>query len=85
MLFFKIGTIAGNLMTKHRYREFPSDIFLILETIGAKLVLANSSTDVKPVDVQSFLDQDMNKRVLLTVSLPALDCDTFVLCTYKVR
>lgn len=31
------GTIAGNLMIKHQYPEFPSDVFLLLETVGATL------------------------------------------------
>lgn len=32
-----VGTIAGNLMIKHQHREFTSDIFLIFETVGAKM------------------------------------------------
>nr|CAD7401852.1 unnamed protein product [Timema cristinae] len=31
------GTIAGNLSIKHQYNEFPSDMFLMLETVGATL------------------------------------------------
>lgn len=34
-----IGTLAGNLSIKHQHNEFPSDIFLIFETVGAKLVI----------------------------------------------
>lgn len=37
LYFYKAGTIAGNLMIKHAHREFPSDIFLTLEALGAKL------------------------------------------------
>ena len=33
------GTLAGNLMLKHAHREFPSDVFLLLETIGAMLTI----------------------------------------------
>lgn len=32
-----MGTIAGNLSLKHQHPEFPSDIFLVLETVGALL------------------------------------------------
>ena len=34
-----VGTIAGNLATKHKHNEFPSDVFLMLESIGAKITL----------------------------------------------
>ena len=33
------GTIAGNLMIKHQHHEFISDIFLILESVGATVTL----------------------------------------------
>lgn len=33
------GTVAGNLMIKHKYQEFPSDVFVILEAIGATISL----------------------------------------------
>ena len=28
------GTLAGNLMLKHAHNDFPSDVFLSLETVG---------------------------------------------------
>jgi xanthine dehydrogenase/oxidase len=31
------GTIAGNLAMKHEHNEFPSDMYLMLETVGATL------------------------------------------------
>jgi xanthine dehydrogenase/oxidase len=34
-----VATIAGNLMMKYTNLEYPSDIFLIMEAIGAKIVL----------------------------------------------
>lgn len=34
-----VGTIGGNLMIKHQHPEFPSDLFLLLETVGAKLTV----------------------------------------------
>ena len=36
------GTIAGNLMLKHAHQYFPSDLFLMLETIGANIVVASA-------------------------------------------
>lgn len=34
-----MGTVAGNLMVKHRQPTFSSDVFLLLETVGATLVI----------------------------------------------
>lgn len=39
----QIGTLAGNLMLKHTYNQFPSDIFVILETAGAKLTIGKNN------------------------------------------
>lgn len=35
--FLKIGTLAGNLMMKRQHYEFPSDIYVMLEAVGATL------------------------------------------------
>lgn len=35
----QVGTIAGNLSIKHEHPEFPSDMFLILVTVGATLTI----------------------------------------------
>ncbi len=32
------ATLGGNLMLKHAHGQFPSDIFVLLESVGAKLV-----------------------------------------------
>lgn len=35
--YMQIGTLAGNLMMKYRFNDFPSDIFVVLEAAGATL------------------------------------------------
>lgn len=45
----QVGTIAGNLTIKHQHNEFPSDLFLLLETIGAKLVIGKN--DFKKIEI----------------------------------
>jgi hypothetical protein len=40
---FQTGTIAGNLAMKHEHNKFPSDIYLILETVGATLNIGELS------------------------------------------
>lgn len=36
------GTLGGNLMIKHQRNEFPSDLFLLCETVGAKITISMS-------------------------------------------
>ncbi|XP_063828787.1 uncharacterized protein LOC135078132 [Ostrinia nubilalis] len=64
-----IGTIAGNLMTKHRDPRFSSDIFLLFETIGALLTIVhqNGAIEVTP---EYFLGLDMTGRVITHVKIP---------------
>ncbi len=38
--FRQLGSIAGNLMLKHAHIEFPSDVFICFETVGAKVNLS---------------------------------------------
>lgn len=83
----QIGTIAGNLMIKHQYNEFPSDLFLILETVAAQVVVARGprSIDVDLFTLEEFLKISMDKRVILRIVLPARDSNSFILKTYKVK
>ena len=38
--FIQAGSWAGNLMLKHKHPEFPSDMFVLLETVGAKIYIS---------------------------------------------
>lgn len=37
----KLGSWAGNLMLKHKHPEFQSDVYTMLETVGAQLEIGN--------------------------------------------
>lgn len=37
--YFQLGTIGGNLMIKNQHNEFPSDVFILLETVGAMVTI----------------------------------------------
>ncbi|KFB50601.1 AGAP005637-PA-like protein [Anopheles sinensis] len=78
------GTIAGNLMIKHQHPEFPSDVFLLLETIGATLVIASSNEQLFTVSPLDFLKLNMHKRILTTVRFPPHDYVATTLRSYKV-
>ena len=55
-----IGTIGGNLMLKHAYQDFPSDLFLLMETIGAKLII--KSPGLVHVITKQFLPPNLLVR-----------------------
>ena len=64
------GTIAGNLMLKHGRNDFPSDIFILLEAVDAKVVVRSKSGEVKtsPID---FLGLEMKKSAVVRIEIPA--------------
>lgn len=78
-----IGTIAGNLMIKYYHNEFQSDIFLLLETFNAVLVIVDSlGTEVR-VSPKEFLELDMDKRVIKQIVLTSLN-SAYKYLTYKI-
>ncbi|KAB0801417.1 hypothetical protein PPYR_05771 [Photinus pyralis] len=78
-----VGTLAGNLFTKHEHHEFPSDLFLILETVGAQLTLVGVNRNQYNKNLVDFLRSDMNKVVIKNIILPALD-ETYRYESYKI-
>lgn len=79
-----IGSIAGNLMIKHQHRDFASDVFLLLETVGANLVIRNSFGLDEFRTPEEFLYTDMNRKVILNIVFPPLNKDAFYLKTFKI-
>ena len=79
-----MGTIAGNLSIKHAHNEFPSDIFLILETIDARLTILESIGKSTQMSVKDYLTYNMNKKIITKVSLPQLEPSKKIFRSYKV-
>uniref|UniRef100_A0A182Q7D1 FAD-binding PCMH-type domain-containing protein n=1 Tax=Anopheles farauti TaxID=69004 RepID=A0A182Q7D1_9DIPT len=80
-----VGTIGGNLMIKHQHPEFPSDVFLLLEAVGATLtVMCASESDLLSVSPQDFLKLNMHKCVLTTIRLPGYDHVSTTFRSYKI-
>ncbi|XP_013136122.1 PREDICTED: xanthine dehydrogenase/oxidase-like [Papilio polytes] len=77
-----IGTVAGNLMIKHKHHEFPSDLFLLFETVGAQLTIL-TRLKKKTVTMQEFLKEDMSGKIIINVLLPPLTPD-YKLVTFKI-
>ncbi|XP_063365129.1 uncharacterized protein LOC134653665 [Cydia amplana] len=70
-----LGTIAGNLMIKHHYNEFQSDVFLLMETVGAYITIMDTEKQGKKLTLQDFLKVDMRSKVITNVLLPPLGRD----------
>ncbi|XP_055537407.1 uncharacterized protein LOC129725498 [Wyeomyia smithii] len=78
------GTIAGNLCIKNQHHEFPSDNYLLLEAIGATITIVESGGKTNTVSPMEFVQIDMNKKVIKTVALPALDPSVYFFRSYKI-
>ncbi|XP_026741880.1 aldehyde oxidase 1-like [Trichoplusia ni] len=78
-----VGTIGGNLMIKHTYTVFQSDIFLLLDTVGAQLTISDYKGKQEVVTMQHFLTIDMKGKVIINIMLPPLN-NTYKLYTYKL-
>ncbi|XP_045773994.1 indole-3-acetaldehyde oxidase-like [Maniola jurtina] len=78
-----IGTIGGNLMLKHINNEFQSDLFLLFETVGGMVTLAEGKGKNITMTLPEFLKVDMNGKVIINVILPPLS-QCCSLKTYKI-
>ncbi|KAJ3639859.1 hypothetical protein Zmor_003192 [Zophobas morio] len=78
------GTIAGNLIMKHDNHDFPSDIYLILETVGAKLTIVGVDGQEAQLSPEEFISQDMNLKVLKTITFPSYLMDNVKFVSYKI-
>ena len=85
------GTLAGNLMIKNQHREFPSDIFLIFEAIGAVFKITSCGNCIFPflaktfeLNPKGFITLNMQKKLLTKIILPAYDPNRFIFRSYKI-
>ncbi|XP_048483252.1 xanthine dehydrogenase [Plutella xylostella] len=78
-----VGTVAGNLMVKHRVNKFSSDIFLLLETIRATLTIWTKSGKVLEVTPKEFLYLDMTGSLIVNVKIPPLS-DSYHFVSFKI-
>lgn len=81
------GTLAGNLAIKYQSSAFCSDLFVLLESVGAQLYLTASDSDegITEVSPAEYLDCEMNKKIILNIALPVLDNNAYLHKSYKVK
>ncbi|KAM3962033.1 uncharacterized protein ACR2FA_003925 isoform 2-T2 [Aphomia sociella] len=78
-----IGTLAGNLMLKHNMPSFPSDVFLLLSSVGATVTVRNASGHKTILHMPEFLRYNMQGKLMLSISLPPLGA-TNVFRSFKI-
>lgn len=76
--------MAGNLILKHDHPEFYSDIFILLSAIGGRINVAKEDEDNIELMPEDFIAEDMQKKIIIGVSIPKLSDDRHFLRTYKV-
>ncbi|CAG5133766.1 unnamed protein product, partial [Candidula unifasciata] len=74
---------AGNLIMKHAHPEFPSDVFVLLETVSAKLTILDASGTQAVYGLLDFLKLDLKGKVIVSVSLPTYNSTTVCVRTFK--
>uniref|UniRef100_T1JJD0 FAD-binding PCMH-type domain-containing protein n=1 Tax=Strigamia maritima TaxID=126957 RepID=T1JJD0_STRMM len=80
-----VGSWAGNLMIKYYHNDFPSDLFVIFECIGAALVIGDAPTGTtQSVHCEEFLKLDMQNKVLLKMVFPPIFSPTAKYNSFKV-
>ncbi|KAJ8719327.1 hypothetical protein PYW08_011502 [Mythimna loreyi] len=78
-----VASIAGNLMIKHTNNVFQSDMYLLLDTVGAQLTIVDYNGVKEVVTMEYFLNIDMKGKLILNVILPPLE-EGYQLYTYKL-
>ncbi|XP_067656036.1 uncharacterized protein [Haliotis asinina] len=79
-----LGSWAGNLMLKNLHTEFPSDVFTMLETVGATLFIGSSDGTEKSYSLIDFLTLDMKGKVILSVTLPTFPSGDVYVKSFKI-
>ncbi len=60
-------------MMKIDHAGFASDVFNLLEAVGATINVLSTTGEQTLLTPLDFLDEDMDKKVVLFVSFPKLD------------
>lgn len=78
-----IGTLGGNLAMKRSHPEFPSDLYVIFETVNATITLVDMKLKSMEMDMATFLQTDIKDKLILNVKIPPLSSNHLIR-TYKI-
>lgn len=82
-MIFQVATIGGNLSYKNKHNEFPSDVFVSLDTADARLTIIDSDNQRSTVTMTQYLAMNMYKKVLYNAVLPSISSE-YLFRSYKV-
>ncbi|XP_050344173.1 uncharacterized protein LOC126769429 isoform X2 [Nymphalis io] len=78
-----VGTIGGNLAIKNKHPYFPSDVFVLFETVNATVTLEDVHLKTTEINLPKFLKTKLNDQIILNVKLPPLS-NNHLIRTYKI-
>ncbi|CAE7835520.1 AAO2 [Symbiodinium sp. CCMP2592] len=84
-----VGSWAGNVMIAKTHPDFPSDVCLLLTTLGAELKLMDEDRKIQSVDIVTFLSDAALPRggakpqIIHSVTIPFPGANTY-LDTFKI-
>ncbi|XP_039757384.1 indole-3-acetaldehyde oxidase-like [Pararge aegeria] len=79
----KIGSLAGNIMLKHRNPDYQSDVFVLFEAIGATITIHDSKGMNTTYSMAYFLQIDMQHKLIVSFQLPPQD-SLHIFRSYKI-
>ncbi|XP_033150124.1 xanthine dehydrogenase [Drosophila busckii] len=78
------GTLAGNLSIKHAHPEFPSDVYIVMEALNAKVIVQESASKQEAISLDSYLKLNMQGKLIRGFILPAYSKEEFIFDSYKI-
>ncbi|XP_047534257.1 xanthine dehydrogenase 1-like [Vanessa atalanta] len=78
-----IGTIGGNLAMKNSHPYFPSDVFVLFETVNATVTLEDLHLKTTEINLPKFLKTSLKDQIILNVKIPPLS-NSHLIRTYKI-
>ncbi|XP_035713400.1 xanthine dehydrogenase/oxidase isoform X1 [Folsomia candida] len=78
------ATLGGNLMLKHFHADFPSDVFVLLDCVGAKVLIASSPTVSREYSITEFKAMGMNGKIILSINFPPYRGGNYYFKSFKI-
>lgn len=81
-----VATWSGNLVLKHSHNEFPSDVFICFETVGALITLVgpDQSTPAVRVTPSQLLNTSLDGKIIYSITFSPLPKERTFIKTFKV-